>query len=127
MKAIKITFKGGGYVIVENKEDYMAHRAAEDFEGYSEPTQSEMKEYKAHVAFMGLAQKYVDLIEEWVADRPPITERFRYDTNDIMNMMAFLMKNREPVKKREVEELSKAQFKKELECAPFTVMEGGSR
>lgn len=123
--ATKVTFKGGGFVVVTSQEDLEIQSKNEDLESVSPATNNEIKEYTAHQNFMKLAQRYIDLIEEWVAERPPITERFRYDSNDIVNMMAFLMKNKEPVKKKEVEVISRAEFKTHLEKRPFEVINGG--
>lgn len=128
MELLKVSFKGGGYIIVDNKADFEAQSAMADFEAVSKPTKQEVKDFKEHMAFMKTGQKYVDLIEDHVEGRPPVSERFRYDTNDILNLMAFLMKKREPVKKRPlgVEVISKEEFKVALEKKPFQVINGGT-
>lgn len=124
----KVTFKGGGYVIAETQESLDVLIAAEDFEKTSIPSKQDTKDFRAHQAFMKTGQKYIDLIEDHVEGRPDIEERFRYDANDILNLMAFLMKGREPAKKRptSVEVCSKEEFKQALERKPFEVLPGGA-
>jgi len=126
----KVTFKGGGYIIVDNQADHDAQMNQPDYDSSSPASKQEIKDFKEHMAFMKTGQKYVDLIEDHVEGRPPLTERFRYDSNDILNLMAFLMKKREPVKKRpvNVEVCSKEEFKERLGTPPFAglkVIEGG--
>lgn len=125
---VKVQFKGGGYVIVDNDEAFKAQCALPDFETYDDPTKQEIKDFSAHQAFMKLGQKYVDLIEDHVEGRPALTERFRYDTNDILNLMVFMMKNKEPVKKRQenIEVCSREEFKEKLSKKPFEVLPGGA-
>lgn len=127
ISAKKLSFNGGGFIIVDTQEDYDIQCAQEDFEGASTPTKSEIKEFNEHQAFMKLGVKYMDLIEEWVQDRPEATERFRYDANDILNLMSFLMKKKEPaVKKAAVGEISSEEFKKRLAIEPFGILDGGA-
>ena len=127
MKPTKVIFKGGGFLIVDKEEEFKAQCAMADFESYDDPTKADIKQFKEHQAFMGVGQKYIDLIEEWVEGRPPVTERFRYDSSDILNLMAFLIKKKEPAKRRvtETPTISKTEFKERLEVAPFGVIDGG--
>jgi len=128
IKPTKLTFKGGGFIIVETQEDLEAQTCAIDFEKSSIPSSQDIKDFRAHQAFMKTGQKYIDLIEDHVEGRPALTERFRYDTNDILNLMAFLMKGKEPAKKRplNVEVCSKEEFKEILGKKPFEVLPGGA-
>lgn len=122
----KIEFKGGGFIVVETQEDLEAQSSVEDLKSITIASAGEVKDFKAHQNFMRTGQKYIDLIEDHVEGRPGIEERFRYDANDILNLMSFLLNKKEPVKKKTQKTLSKEDFKEALERKPFEVINGGA-
>lgn len=122
----KIEFNGGGFIVVETQEDLEAQSSVEDLKSVTVASASEVRDFKAHQNFMRTGQKYIDLIEDHVEGRPGIEERFRYDANDILNLMSFLLNKKEPVKKKTQKTLSKEEFKEVLERKPFEVINGGA-
>ena len=124
--AVKVTFKGGGYVIVTTQQELKYQCDHPDLESVCPASAQEIKDFKDHQNFMTLGQKYVDLIENHVEGRPSIEERFRYDSNDILNLMVFMMKGRQPARIREAKEITKKEFKSRLEKRPFKLVKGGA-
>ena len=100
---IKLIHKDGGFIVLA-KSSYTKHiKLKASFftsQGYlpelHTPTEEDIKDYTGHAEFIQKIQKLINLMEEWDSDRPSTASRYRYSSQDIMNIASVLL-NKQPV------------------------------
>lgn len=101
---LKLTHKDGGFIIVA-KNDYDKYTKLKSayftsmgyLEGFTTPTEEEIRDYEGHKAFMEQCQKLINIMEHWDADRPSTANKYRYSSQDIMNVVSTLMYGPQPI------------------------------